>query len=131
MCKNSTCYLSIAISIITSITMAIAFYIGALPGIIFLVIASLILAALATLTIVLYKGYKDNWCLCSNGFCLSIGIAGAFLFGIPALVVTLTVGTILSTLLIALVGFFLGLTFVNLIALLLCVSKSCYIQNNC
>ena len=46
-----------------------------------------------------------------------------YLLGIT-LAITLTVGAVLSAILIALVGFFAGLTLTNLIALLLCVSKS-------
>ena len=124
MCKNNTCLISVAISIIIAIALAIAFFAGVLPGIIALVIVTLILAALATLSLVLVKGYRDNWCLCDNGTCLVIGIAGTLFFGAIALTVTLTVGAVLSAILIALVGFFAGLTFTNLMALLLCVSKS-------
>lgn len=124
MCKNNTCLINVVISIIIAIALAIAFFVGVLPGIIALVVALLILSALATLSVVLIKGYRDNWCLCDNGRCLILGIAGTLFFGTIALAVTLTVGTILSAILIALVGFFAGLTLTNLIALLLCVSKS-------
>ena len=103
MCKNNTCLISVAISIIIAIALAIAFFAGVLPGIIALVIVTLILAALATLSLVLVKGYRDNWCLCDNGTCLVIGIAGTLFFGAIALAVTLTVGVILSAILIALV----------------------------
>lgn len=127
MCKkNNTCLVSVALSIILAIAAALAFFAGVLPGIIALVVASLILAAVATLVIVLVKEYRQDWCLCDNGVCLVVGIVGTLLFGTIALAVTLTVGAILSAILIALVGFFAALTLTNLIALLICVSK-----NNC
>lgn len=124
MCKNNTCLISVAISIIIAIALSIAFFVGVLPGILALVIAALILAGLAALSIILVKGYRDNWCLCDNGTCLIIGTAGTLFFGTITLAITLTVGAVLSAILIALVGFFAGLTLTNLIALLLCVSKS-------
>ena len=124
MCKSNTCLISVAISILIAIALAIAFFVGVLPGIIALIIAVLILAALATLSIILVKGYRENWCLCDNGTCLVIGIAGTLSFGTIALAITLTVGAILSAILIALVGFFAGLTLTNLISLLICVSRS-------
>lgn len=124
MCRNNACLISIAISIVLAVAAAIAFFIGELPGIIAFVIATLILAALGALSIILVKGYRDNYCLCNNGICLVIGIAGTLLLGIIALSITLTVGVILSAILIGLLGFFAGLTLTNLVILLLCVSKT-------
>ncbi len=131
MCKNNTCLISIAISILIAIALSIAFFVGVLPGVLALIIAFLVLASLSTLVIVLVKGYRDNWCLCDNGTCLIVGIAGTLFFGTIALAVTLTFGAILSAILIALVGFFTGLTFTNLIALLICVSKSSCGHKDC
>lgn len=131
MCKNNTCLISVAISIIIAIALSISFFVGVLPGILALVIAALILAGMGIVTITLVKGYRDNWCLCDNGICLITGIAGTLFFGAIALAVTLTVGAILSTILIALFGFFVGLTLTNLIALLICVSKSSCGHKDC
>ena len=124
MCRNNTCLISVAISIVLAIALAIAFFAGVLPEIIGLVIASLILALVSTIVIVLVKGYRQDYCLCDNGTCLVVGIGGTLLLGAISLAVTLTVGAILSTILIALVGFFAALTLTNLIALLFCVSKA-------
>jgi len=124
MCKNNTCLISVVISIIIAIALAIAFFVGVLPGILAVVVSALILAVVAVLSIILVNGYRDNRCLCDNGICLIVGIAGTILFGIVSLAVTLTVGAILPTVLIALLGFFAGLTLTNLIALLICVAKS-------
>ena len=124
MCKYNTCLVSIVLSILIAIASSIAFYVGALSEVIALVIISLILALVSIMSFILVKGYRDNWCLCNNGMCLITGIAGTILFGTIALTITLTVGAVFSAIIIALVGFFAGLTLTSLITLLYCVSKS-------
>ena len=132
MCKNNnTCLIAMAVSIIIAIAVALAFFNGFLPGIIFFVIASLILAGIATLVMVLVKGYRQDYCLCDNGVCMSVGIAGSLFFGAVALTIALTIGTILDTILIGLVGFFSALVLINLLVLLICISKNSCFKNEC
>ena len=132
MCKkNNTCQISLAVSILVAIIVALAFFNGLLPGIASFIIATLILAALATLVIVLVKGNREDYCLCDNGTCLSMGIAGTLFFGAIALTIELTIGTILTTILIGFLGFFSALILINLIVLLICISNNSCKKNEC
>lgn len=129
--RNNACLVSVAISLVIGVIAALTFFFALLPGISTFIIMALVLAAIAIFALLLANGRKEDWCLCKNGICLVIGIAGTIAFGIIASLVTLVTGSILFAVLIGLVGFFAALILSNLVVLLICVVESNCSCKNC
>ena len=139
MCKNNNvCILPIVIAVILGIVIGALFFAGiitteiiAIPIIIATVFAAV---SLILLYVTAAFGFKKETkeCVCEYGRCLIPGVALSLVSGFIALtfITTLTVGSILSAILIGIgaVGFILS--FLSFFGLLVClVNKNCYRNN--
>lgn len=126
--KENVCKLfaSIAIGIIIALIISLLFYYGAFATI--TVVAQFgLLLALASIGVLAILSISDNGLtranLNKNGISNLIGIIGNIAFSLIALAVTLTIGTVLSSIIVGIFIFFLILNLLSILETLLCVMR--------
>ena len=131
MCCNRDCgcLLAAVVSIFLGIIIGVLFFFGFIPTIIPGIWIAFGIAVLSFIGVTIIATMNDREvmrCLCQYGRCLLTGIVGTILTTIVALVIELTIGEILPTIIIAILGFFFILLIIAIVLFIRCL-----IELNC
>ena len=128
MCNSLNYIGSIALSIIFGIIVGTLFFMGFITGIetvIWIVFGLAVLNYILFLIIDLLD--SDNLRPCKFKYLTGIfvGIIGTIILSIVALGIVLSVGSIISSIVAAIGGFFVAFMFINILLFLLCLNRNC------
>lgn len=122
--RDCGCLLAGVISVFAGIIIGVLYYFGFIANIVTAVWVALGIAIFNLIFLILISVFGDQKalrCLCKYGECLLTGIIGTIITATAALAITLTTGSTLIAILIALVGFFAGFLILSLIYLIKCL----------
>lgn len=128
--KNNVCncITTILSSLLLAAGISAVFFNGLIPSIITLIIITLILGILGIILLVFSILCNNKLCECISSTSLVISSVGAIVSSAFALsITTLATFTVTVAILIGVVSFFLTLTIINLINVLICI----FCNNNC
>ena len=124
--KNCNYLTSITISVIISFIFTLLFYIGIITNTLSIFIFASILALLSIFLLGLF-GISDNGLtrqrLCQNCLSLIISIIGNILFSLLSLTISLIAENIISSIIVCLGVFFFIFNLINLIIMLISITK--------
>ena len=128
MCNSLNYIGSIALSIIFGIIVGALFFMGFITGIetvIWIVFGLAVLNYILFLMIDLLDNEYLSTCKCKYLTGIFVGIIGTIILSIVALGIVLSVGSIISSIVAAIGGFFVAFMFINILLFLLCLNRNC------
>ena len=128
MCNSLNYIGSIALSIIFGIIVGTLFFMGFITGIetvIWIVFGLAVLNYILFLIIDLLDSENLRTCKCKYLTGIFVGIIGTIILSIVALGIVLSVGSIISSIVAAIGGFFVAFMFINILLFLLCLNRNC------
>lgn len=128
MCNSLNYIGSIALSIIFGIIVGALFFMGFITGIetvIWIVFGLAVLNYILFLMIDLLDSEHLRTCKCKYLTGIFVGIIGTIILSIVALGIVLSVGSIISSIVAAIGGFFVAFMFINILLFLLCLNRNC------
>lgn len=128
MCNSLNYIGSIALSIIFGIIVGALFFMGFITGIetvIWIVFGLAVLNYILFLMIDLLDSEYLRICKCKYLTGIFVGIIGTIILSIVALGIVLSVGSIISSIVAAIGGFFVAFMFINILLFLLCLNRNC------